>query len=55
MWNDLYADEHREFPNSEWLALTVFAAVTQVQSLAGELRSHRLHSTAKKEEDMKYR
>ena len=39
----------------EWLALTAFAAVTQVQSLAGELRSHKLHSTAKKEEYMKYK
>ena len=30
------------------LALGAFPAVAQVQSLFGELRSHKLHTTAKK-------
>lgn len=39
----------------QWLVLSAFAAGTCVQSLAGHLRSHKLHSAAKKEENMKYK
>ena len=32
----------------QWLGLVTFTAGAQVQSLVGELRSHKLHRVAKK-------
>ena len=37
----------------QWLRLGVFTAMTRVQSLVGELRSHKLHSQKKKKEEKK--
>ena len=47
----LYLNETTILVNSlgvKWLGLSAFTAVAQVQSLVGELRSHKPHSTAKK-------
>ena len=33
---------------ARWLAFRAFTAMARVQSLVGELRSHKLHSAAKK-------
>ena len=35
------------FPVVQWLGLSTFTAVTQVQSLVRELKSHKLYSTTK--------
>ena len=37
----------------QWLRLSAFTARIWVQSLAGELRPHKPHSTAKKEKKKK--
>ena len=44
---------HNESGNSlvvQWLGLSAFIAMAWVQSLFGELRSHKLHAAAKKKE-----
>ena len=38
--------KHPEGIFIQWLGLSTYTAVTQVQSLVGELRSHKLHGTA---------
>ena len=39
----------------QWLESQAFTAEAQVQSLDGEVRSHKLHSVAKKEKKKKHR
>ena len=43
-----------EFPEVQWLRLSAFTSVAQVQSLVGELRSCKSHGAAKKKKNDRF-
>ena len=55
---DITRKENHRLGNSlvvQWLGPQAFTAEAQVQSLDGEIRSHKLHSVAKKEKKKNHR
>ena len=45
----LKIQSQESFPAVQWLGLGAFTAWTQVQSLVGKLKSHKLYGAAKKQ------